>query len=282
MVAQEWKSKRGPLHSVDFYRLVLDEAHDIRTAKTHRSQAVCALIAERRWAVTATPLQNDLNDIATLFKFLRYKPLHTKTGFHNHIFAAQTGGKSGMDNLRSAMQAVCLRRTKETIASKLPRRSEQIRFLEFRPDEKQLYEYHKKNLFRINDNDAAALRYLSRLRMICDHGNDLLPAERNSGSSFSESTATCSVCSQPLMPGEGMGCPHRSIRAHAECVELLSGADSSPECEECLASEPRTPGVSPEVPETRFPQYQRPSTKVQALVQAIQNDCSTHYPWPKQ
>ncbi|KAA8909962.1 SNF2 family N-terminal domain-containing protein [Sphaerosporella brunnea] len=114
------EDQTDPLHAINFYRIALDEAHEIRTAKTHRSQAICAFMAECRWAVTATPLQNDLNDISTLFNFLRYEPLHAKIRFHNHIFAA----KPGMENLRSALQAVCLRGSKEIIASILPSRTE--------------------------------------------------------------------------------------------------------------------------------------------------------------
>ncbi|KAF8545103.1 SNF2 family N-terminal domain-containing protein [Trichophaea hybrida] len=136
IVSQEWKSERDPLHAIDFYRLVLDEAHEIRAEKSQRSRSVCALTSERRWAVTGTPFQNNLTDIATLFKFLKYTPLDTKIGFQNYILATQTGEKSGMDNLRSALKAVCLRRTKATIEADLPQRTERICFLDFRSDEK--------------------------------------------------------------------------------------------------------------------------------------------------
>jgi SWI/SNF-related matrix-associated actin-dependent regulator of chromatin subfamily A3 len=288
ILAQEWKSKRDPLHGVDFYRLVLDEAHAIRNAKTNCSKAVCALAAERRWAVTATPLQNRLNDIATLFKFLKYKPFDTKAGFHNHIFAAQAGGNTGMDNLRSALQTICLRRAKEIIASKLPLRTEQIRFLDFSPNEKELYDLQKQNLSRVKSrtrNGAEALRYLSRLRMICGHGYDLLPVERNPGSFSPGSIMTCIVCQQPLegpIRGEAMGCPQCCISAHAECMELLPRTDTSFECEKCASSEPITLEAESVMVESPFPQYKGPSTKVLALLQAIRSDCSANYPWPKQ
>ncbi|KAF8244002.1 hypothetical protein K440DRAFT_29880 [Wilcoxina mikolae CBS 423.85] len=263
IVSQEWKSERDPLHAIDFYRLVLDEAHEIRAEKSQRSRSVCALTSERRWAVTGTPFQNNLTDIATLFKFLKYTPLDTKIGFQNYILATQTGEKSGMDNLRSALKAVCLRRTKATIEADLPQRTEQICFLDFRSDEKELYESHKKKMARNRTHGSASsvadtLRCLSKLRMICDHGLDLLPPENF----------------------EGLGCPHRSICT--ECIELLPGTDGGlSECEECSVDEAPTPEAAPEMGLGRFPNYRGPSTKVNALLQAIINDNTGDHNSPK-
>lgn len=285
IVSQEWKSERDPLHAIDFYRLVLDEAHEIRAEKTQRSQSVCALTSERRWAVTGTPFQNDLTDIATLFKFLKYKPLDTKIGFQNYILATQTDEKSGMDNLRSALKAICLRRTKDTIETNLPLRTEQIHFLDFRDDEKELYESHKKNMARNRTHGSASnvadtLRCLSKLRMICDHGLDLLPPEKFSANQ----TMTCVVCSQQLTGSiqfEGLGCPHRSICT--ECIELLPGTDSGfSECEECSVDGAPTPEAAPDVGIGRFPNYRGPSTKVNALLQAIMSDFTGDNNSPKQ
>jgi SWI/SNF-related matrix-associated actin-dependent regulator of chromatin subfamily A3 len=37
-------------------RIVLDEAHTIRNPKTKMAKAACALVAQRRWALAATPI----------------------------------------------------------------------------------------------------------------------------------------------------------------------------------------------------------------------------------
>ncbi|KAH8008721.1 hypothetical protein HPB51_003368 [Rhipicephalus microplus] len=64
----------SPLFTVKWRRLVLDEAHNIRNLHTRRAKAACALLAWSRWALTGTPVHNDLNDMRSLLKFLQCHP----------------------------------------------------------------------------------------------------------------------------------------------------------------------------------------------------------------
>lgn len=54
----EYETKRGPLHSLVFHRVVLDEAHMIKNADSQTSKAVRLLASKCRWALTGTPLVN--------------------------------------------------------------------------------------------------------------------------------------------------------------------------------------------------------------------------------
>lgn len=40
-----------------WFRVVLDEAHTIKSSKSQVSMAACALAADRRWCLTGTPIQ---------------------------------------------------------------------------------------------------------------------------------------------------------------------------------------------------------------------------------
>lgn len=47
----------GGLYSVHWFRVVLDEAHTIKSAKSQISVAAAALSADRRWCLSGTPIQ---------------------------------------------------------------------------------------------------------------------------------------------------------------------------------------------------------------------------------
>ena len=55
---KEWNFRRGLLHRAHFYRVILDEAHAIKTHTSQTSIACRAIMARHRWAITGTPIQN--------------------------------------------------------------------------------------------------------------------------------------------------------------------------------------------------------------------------------
>ncbi|KAL8711990.1 MAG: hypothetical protein Q9220_003686 [cf. Caloplaca sp. 1 TL-2023] len=182
-------SKRGessPLFQTNFFRLVLDEAHSIREQATRQSQAVCALSAERRWAVTGTPVQNRLDDLGALIKFLRIKPFSERGGFSQYILSPfKMADPEILPKLRLLVDSITLRRLKDRID--LPDRTDQIVRLQFSPDEGKLYEWFAKDSDRRMKIIASEqrkslggrtyvhiLRAIMRLRLICAHGRELL------------------------------------------------------------------------------------------------------------
>lgn len=62
------------LFRVSFWRVLLDEAHVIKSRASLTAKACYAIEADRRWVMTGTPIQNKLEDLFSLIRFLRVEP----------------------------------------------------------------------------------------------------------------------------------------------------------------------------------------------------------------
>eukprot|EP00892_Ulva_mutabilis_P003353 jgi/Ulvmu1/138/UM001_0142.1 len=71
------------LHQIRWRRVVLDEAHCIKDRRCNTAQSAFALTARYRWCLTGTPLQNRVNELYSLIRFLRLHPF-------SHYFADKT------------------------------------------------------------------------------------------------------------------------------------------------------------------------------------------------
>lgn len=59
---------------MEFRRVVLDEAHNIKGQSTGAAKACYALKADHRWCLSGTPLQNRIGELISLLKFLEITP----------------------------------------------------------------------------------------------------------------------------------------------------------------------------------------------------------------
>ncbi|KAJ7346747.1 SNF2 family N-terminal domain-containing protein [Mycena albidolilacea] len=103
------------LLDIQWKRVVLDEAHTIRNPKTKMAKAVCALPAQRRWALAATPIINSPKDLGSILTFLQIcRPLDNEDFFKRLLLRPlKDGDPAGADLLRNLMNHICIRRTKE-------------------------------------------------------------------------------------------------------------------------------------------------------------------------
>jgi len=69
----------SPVNQIEWFRVILDEAHVIKNSTARQMKAVIALNAERRWVVTGTPIQNSSIDLYPLMAFLRFQPFSIKS-----------------------------------------------------------------------------------------------------------------------------------------------------------------------------------------------------------
>ncbi|NXQ97479.1 TTF2 factor, partial [Sagittarius serpentarius] len=132
----------SPLLRVAWARVILDEAHNIKNPKVQTSIAVCKLRASARWAVTGTPIQNNLLDMYSLLRFLRCSPFDE---YKVWKYQVDNNTKKGGERLSLLTRSLLLRRTKDQLDSagkplvSLPQRSMQLHQLKLSAEEQSVY-----------------------------------------------------------------------------------------------------------------------------------------------
>ncbi|KAM4057430.1 type III restriction enzyme, res subunit [Hirsutella rhossiliensis] len=191
------------LHKMDWFRIVLDEAHWIRSSSTKQFRAVSSLTTSRRWCLTGTPIQNKLDDLTSLAEFLRLRPFPTRAAFQKHILGPLSqGGPDFANPLRTYLQAFCLRRTEKLLD--VPKPSQDIVFLEFLPEEKNLYDRMLDQTRREIDDVVSKSDSIKkhnklftanlRMRMLCNLGT-LSPAKPRASRLGQREDTGCERCS---------------------------------------------------------------------------------------
>ncbi|GAA5829809.1 hypothetical protein JCM11251_007888 [Rhodosporidiobolus azoricus] len=188
----------SPLQAVQWFRVVLDEAHIIKEHKTIQARAACDLSTQRRIALSGTPLQNSLNDIFSLLKFIRLVPFTERHTWTHHIGSlAQKGDELGTERLKLIMRHIALRRTKDTKDSNgkpilsLPPIDNKLISLQFSEKERAFYASrhtrYKHDFAKLEETDSvmknfcSILQELLKLRQICVHPALLQDSEDRAG-----------------------------------------------------------------------------------------------------
>ena len=154
--------------------------------------------ARHRWCLTGTPIHNSLDDYGTLMSFLGFQPFIDKQSFDFWIASPiQKNERQGLQRLEDLVRATCLRRTKSLIEASLslPARSERVEKVELSLKDREVYVFFKRQAARIaagvsrfeqgsvstvpsntdKDRGSNLLCHINTLRLICNHGEDLLP-----------------------------------------------------------------------------------------------------------
>ena len=188
---------------VYWYRLILDEAHSIKNRNAKSTLAACALNSWYRWCLTGTPMQNNLDELQSLIKFLRIKPYCELPRWKDAITGPMKNGRGGlaMKRLQYFLLAIMKRRTKDILKKegalnfggkpsvdedgtekkrdgmKIVKREVVTLECDFDEDEKQFYgrlqnraDERLKEISKNGNKDyIGALVLLLRLRQACNH-----------------------------------------------------------------------------------------------------------------
>jgi superfamily II DNA or RNA helicase len=170
---------REELAAHEYHLLILDEAHSIKNPSAQARDAVVALRARHRVCLSGTPIENNLNELWSLFDFLMPGVLGTADQFQREFRAPieEHGDRVRLEALRDRVRPYILRRTKDEVAKELPPKTELVRAIELSGAQRELYESirvaahaevreHIKSR-GVDRSTIAVLDALLKLRQVC-------------------------------------------------------------------------------------------------------------------
>lgn len=129
-----------------FYCVILDEAQVIKNYDTRIAKAVMLLKTEHRLALSGTPIENNLSELYSLFRFLNPAMFGSLTQFNRDYLSPiqKEESREVIAELKRKIYPFVLRRLKKDVEKDLPPKIEQILRVEMDRDQKELYESSRR------------------------------------------------------------------------------------------------------------------------------------------
>jgi len=172
------------MNTVNWARMVLDEAQFIKNPAAKQSQAVRGIKVPRRIALTGTPVENRLSELWSIMDFLNPGYLGSAGGFRKKFSLPieRHRDQNKMGKLRSMVSPFILRRVKTdpSVVSDLPDKIESKEWCALTPEQAKLYEgCVQRMLTDVDESEGIhrrglVLAALIKLKQICNHPAQML------------------------------------------------------------------------------------------------------------
>jgi len=165
----------------NFRFAIADEAQYLKNSNTQNAKAVKEIIADTRYALTGTPIENSLAELWSIFDFVmpgylfRYKKF--KTEYETPI--VKDNDQRAMKKLKMLIEPFVLRRTKKQVLTELPEKTITVLNNQMKEEQEKIYlnylvQAKEEMTETINSrgfekSHIQILAALTRLRQICCH-----------------------------------------------------------------------------------------------------------------
>ncbi|MGI8414494.1 MAG: DEAD/DEAH box helicase [Solirubrobacteraceae bacterium] len=172
------------LRALEWGRLTLDEAQNIKTIESKQTRAIRSLPARHRVALTGTPVENRLTELHSIMDFLNPGLLGSAAGFKRHYAKPieRWRDPSATEQLRRATSPFILRRLKtdKRIISDLPEKIEMRVDCHLTKEQATLYQAVVDEMLEKAERavgierSGIILAALMKLKQACNHPAHLL------------------------------------------------------------------------------------------------------------
>lgn len=156
---------------LNFNYCIIDEGQNIKNPLSQNSEAVKEINAEVKFALTGTPLENNLLELWSIFDFIMPGYLYSNGVFQKKFMGKTREGE--MDDLRRLIKPFILRRLKKDVMKELPDKIEKKFYVEMTDEQKKVYTTYVKEIRRLmkekdfGGNKITIFSYLTKLRELC-------------------------------------------------------------------------------------------------------------------
>ncbi len=128
-----------------FYYLILDESQYIKNHESQVSRAVSVIQAKHRLALSGTPIENNLGELYSLFRFLNPAMFGNLAKFNRqYLFPIQqAGNREVATELKKKIYPFILRRLKKDVLDDLPDKIEKTIVIEMNENQRRFYEQRR-------------------------------------------------------------------------------------------------------------------------------------------
>ncbi|ERI95472.1 protein, SNF2 family [Clostridiales bacterium oral taxon 876 str. F0540] len=146
---------------------IIDEAQNIKNASAQNTQVVKEIKAKTRFALTGTPMENNLTELWSIFDFVMPGYLYSKQRFEEKFILKYP---DNLESLKLLIKPLVLRRTKKEVIKELPDKIEKKLSVEMTAAQKAVYSTYIKSvreLVKSSDSKIEIFSYLTKLRQLC-------------------------------------------------------------------------------------------------------------------
>jgi superfamily II DNA or RNA helicase len=129
---------------VEFFYIILDESQNIKNLSSQTTAAVLSLKAARRLALSGTPVENNLGELYSLFRFLNPGFFGSERNFVQRYQRPiqEDNDEDALKDLKLRIYPFMLRRLKRDVLKELPDKTEETAFIGL--EEPHLAIYHRR------------------------------------------------------------------------------------------------------------------------------------------
>ena len=153
---------------INFDYCIIDEAQNIKNSLSQSSEVVKKLNAKVKFALTGTPIENNLMELWSLFDYIMPGYLYSKKKFQDKFIK----NEKGIIELKKYIKPFILRRLKNDVMSELPDKIEKRYVVEMTKEQKKVYKTYIDNIKnKMKEKDLikdkiTIFSYLTKLRQL--------------------------------------------------------------------------------------------------------------------